>query len=67
VADISESGKKSVVASETIIDEMVGKLIRAGYLNFDQRENPAAVAEAIARMKRDLRGTGLASSSSASC
>jgi hypothetical protein len=33
VADISESGKKSVAASGPIIDEMVGKLIRAGYLN----------------------------------
>jgi hypothetical protein len=61
--DISENSKKSVAASEPMIDEMVGKFIRAGYLNFDQRQNPAAIAEAIDRMKRDLRGMGLASPS----
>jgi len=64
VADISESGEKSVAASEPIIDEIVGKLIRAGYLNSDQRENPTAIAEAIDRMKRDLRGAGLGSGAS---
>jgi hypothetical protein len=55
-ADTSESGKKSVDANEPMIDEMVGKLIRAGYLKFDQRDNPEAIAEAIDRMKRALRG-----------
>jgi hypothetical protein len=41
-----------------MIDEMVGKLIRAGYLKSDQQNNHAAVADAIDRMKLALRGIG---------
>jgi hypothetical protein len=40
--------------------EMIAKLIRAGYLLSDQRHDPDAITNAIARMKLDLR-TGNAS------
>jgi hypothetical protein len=39
------------VASDTI-----AKLISAGYLDPDHRHDPAAITNAIARMKMDLRG-----------
>jgi hypothetical protein len=35
--------------------EMIAKLIRAGYLQPKQRNDPGAIADAIARMKLDLR------------
>ena len=39
--------------------EMIAKLINAGYLQPEQRNDPDAVTKAIARMKLDLR-TGTA-------
>jgi hypothetical protein len=53
---------KSFSPNEPVIDEMIGKLIRAGFLASDQREDPAAIADAIDRMKRALRGTEIAPS-----
>jgi len=35
--------------------EMIAKLINAGYLQPEQRNDPDAVTKAIARMKLDLR------------
>ena len=35
--------------------EVIAKLISAGYLQPEQRNDPVAVAQAIARMKLDLR------------
>jgi hypothetical protein len=35
--------------------EVIAKLISAGYLQPEQRNDPDAVAKAIARMKLDLR------------
>jgi hypothetical protein len=35
--------------------EMIAQLIRAGYLPSDQRHDPDAITNAIARMKLDLR------------
>jgi hypothetical protein len=35
--------------------EVIAKLISAGYLQPEQRNDPGAVAKAIARMKLDLR------------
>jgi len=35
--------------------EMIGKLVSAGYLRADQRHDPEAITNAIARMKLDLR------------
>jgi len=35
--------------------EMIAKLIRAGYLHSKQRHDADAIAEAIAKMKQDLR------------
>ena len=35
--------------------EMIAKLISAGYLPSDQRHDPDAITNAIARMKLDLR------------
>ena len=36
-------------------NEMIAKLVGAGYLRPDQRHDPDAVTEAIERMKLDLR------------
>jgi hypothetical protein len=36
-------------------DEMVAKLVKAGYLQPGQRHDADAVTNAIARMKQDLR------------
>jgi hypothetical protein len=38
--------------------ELVAKLVKAGYLRPALRDDPAAVANAIARLKQDLRGGG---------
>jgi hypothetical protein len=37
---------------------LIAKLIKAGYLRPALRNDPAAVANAIARLKQDLRGGG---------
>ena len=36
--------------------DTIAKLISAGYLDPDHRNDPAAITNAIARMKMDLRG-----------
>jgi hypothetical protein len=36
-------------------NEMIAKLVGAGYLRPDQRHDPNAITKAIERMKRDLR------------
>jgi hypothetical protein len=36
--------------------DIIAKLIGAGYLQPQQRDDPAAITNAIARMKVDLRG-----------
>jgi hypothetical protein len=41
---------------QSISIEMVVKLINAGYLSSDQRNDPVAISNAIAEMKQDLRG-----------
>jgi hypothetical protein len=38
--------------------ELIGKLIRAGYLLPDQRQDADAIAKSIAQMKNDLRCGG---------
>ena len=38
--------------------ELVAKLVKAGYLRPALGDDPAAVANAIARLKQDLRGGG---------
>ena len=38
--------------------ELVAKLVKASYLRPALRDDPAAVANAIARLKQDLRGGG---------
>jgi hypothetical protein len=36
--------------------DMIARLVSAGYLQPEQRNDPEAIASAIARMKVDLRG-----------
>ena len=36
--------------------ELIAKLMRAGYLQPAQRHDAVAIADAIARLKQDLRG-----------
>jgi hypothetical protein len=38
--------------------ELIAKIIRAGYLEPAPRHDAAAIADAIARLKQDLRGGG---------
>jgi len=38
--------------------EMIARLIKAGYLQPAQQNDAAAVAKAITQMKNDLRGSG---------
>ncbi len=38
--------------------EMIAKLVRAGYLQPARRNDADAITQAIAQMKRDLRGLG---------
>ena len=56
------AGKCGIYHSEVIPvaprlgdSEMIAKLINAGYLQPEQRNDPDAVTKAIARMKLDLR------------
>jgi hypothetical protein len=41
---------------QSVSIEMVMKLINAGYLSPAQRNDPAAISNAIIEMKQDLRG-----------
>ena len=39
-------------------DEMIAKLVKAGYLRPEQRHDADAITSAIANMKQDLRKNG---------
>jgi hypothetical protein len=45
-------------AFQAASQRLIAKLIKAGYLRPALRNDPAAVANAIARLKQDLRGGG---------
>jgi hypothetical protein len=38
--------------------ELIGKLIRSGYLQHALRHDPDAISRAIAQLRKDLRGGG---------
>jgi hypothetical protein len=42
--------------AQSVSNEMVMKLINAGYLSWAQRNDPDAISNAIVEMKQDLRG-----------